>query len=123
MSFLPDTQHIREHFADDLNNVRLGVYDPWIEDPKTAMAAIILMDQFSRNAYRGTPKAFELDSKAVTWAQHMLVSNMTHATVVLIAGSTTWLERASILHAALLVLSMPVSIAMGHCCNTHERDR
>jgi len=33
----------------------------WRDDPETLLAAIILCDQFSRNIYRGSRKAFETD--------------------------------------------------------------
>jgi len=36
----------------------------WRDDPETLLAAIILCDQFSRNVYRGSRKAFEADALA-----------------------------------------------------------
>ena len=36
----------------------------WRDDPETLLAAIILCDQFSRNIYRGSRKAFEADALA-----------------------------------------------------------
>ena len=42
--------------ADDANG--------WRDDPDTLLAAIILLDQFSRNIGRGTPAAFEADGLA-----------------------------------------------------------
>ena len=36
----------------------------WRDDPETLLAAIILCDQFSRNMYRGSRKAFEADTLA-----------------------------------------------------------
>jgi len=36
----------------------------WRDDPRTILAAIIITDQFSRNLYRGTPKAFATDGLA-----------------------------------------------------------
>ena len=38
------------------------------------MAGVILMDQFTRNIYRGTPQAFSLDTKAMTWVNHIIDS-------------------------------------------------
>lgn len=67
-------EEIKAQFGADLAGVAVGKYDPWLEHPYNAMAAIILMDQFSRNVYRGTPQAFALDTKAVTWARHLLAS-------------------------------------------------
>lgn len=36
----------------------------WRDDPLTLLAAVILLDQFSRNVHRGTPEAFAADPLA-----------------------------------------------------------
>lgn len=36
----------------------------WRDEPLTLLAAVILLDQFSRNMYRGQPQAFEADAMA-----------------------------------------------------------
>ena len=38
--------------------------DGWLATPEGALAALILLDQFSRNLYRGDPRAFSMDEKA-----------------------------------------------------------
>ena len=40
------------------------------DDPRTALAAIIVLDQFSRNMFRGEAKAFATDSLALFIARH-----------------------------------------------------
>jgi uncharacterized protein (DUF924 family) len=40
-----------------------------LADAKTALAGIIVLDQFSRNIFRGTPAAFASDAKALAIAQ------------------------------------------------------
>ncbi len=40
----------------------------WKETPRGRLALIILFDQFSRNMYRGTPRAFEFDPMALQLA-------------------------------------------------------
>jgi uncharacterized protein (DUF924 family) len=42
------------------------------DDPQSALAAVIVLDQFSRNMFRGTPKAFATDSLALFIARHAL---------------------------------------------------
>ncbi len=37
----------------------------WTEDAETLQAAVILLDQFSRNIHRDTPRAFEADPAAL----------------------------------------------------------
>lgn len=46
--------------------------------PHGALAGIVLMDQFSRNIYRGTSKAFASDAKALAWAKQVVVSDTWH---------------------------------------------
>ena len=41
-----------------------GELDAWAQDAHGALALLILLDQFPRNAFRGTPRMFESDAKA-----------------------------------------------------------
>ena len=41
--------------------------DDWGEYPVSALARIILVDQFRRNVYRGSPEAFSIDAQAQRW--------------------------------------------------------
>jgi uncharacterized protein (DUF924 family) len=43
--------------------------DGWRDTPETMLAAIILLDQFSRNIFRGDARAFEADPLALELAQ------------------------------------------------------
>jgi uncharacterized protein (DUF924 family) len=40
--------------------------------PLRALAGIVAMDQFSRNAFRGTPRAFALDAEALRWSRALV---------------------------------------------------
>lgn len=42
--------------------------------PLTALAAVILFDQFPRNMFRGTPRAFATDATALAAARHALAA-------------------------------------------------
>lgn len=41
-----------------------GDLDAWAQDAQSALALLILLDQFPRNAFRGTSRMFESDAKA-----------------------------------------------------------
>jgi uncharacterized protein (DUF924 family) len=41
-----------------------GELDAWAQDAQSALALLILLDQFPRNAFRGTARMFESDAKA-----------------------------------------------------------
>ena len=56
---------IRFRFELDLKRAVDGKLKAWEETPRGSLALIILIDQFSRNMYRGSIKAFEGDNMAL----------------------------------------------------------
>ena len=65
---------IRERFAGVVDAAASGQFDAWLADPRGRLALIILTDQFSRNMYRGTARAFAFDSLALSWAKEGIAS-------------------------------------------------
>lgn len=57
-------REIRERFEAPRIAVLESKADGWRDDPRTLLAAVILLDQFSRNVHRGTPQAFGADPLA-----------------------------------------------------------
>jgi len=49
-----------------------GNLDSWIDKPNSALALIIILDQFSRNMFRGSLKAFEFDHKALSISKELI---------------------------------------------------
>jgi uncharacterized protein (DUF924 family) len=47
-----------------------------LADAKTALAAVIVLDQFSRNMFRGTPSAFASDAKALAIAETAIAKGL-----------------------------------------------
>lgn len=56
---------VQEAFAEDVKKASAGQLDHWAHEPRGRLALIILLDQFRRNIYRGTAKAFEKDRAAL----------------------------------------------------------
>ena len=56
---------IRSEFGADVEGAMAGDYDHWLEDIRSRLALIILLDQFSRNIYRNSPQAFASDGRAL----------------------------------------------------------
>ena len=54
---------IRDRFFNDYEKAIINEYDEWQDDPKSCLALIILLDQFSRNLFRDDKKAFAQDHK------------------------------------------------------------
>lgn len=56
---------IEKEFSDDISAASAGTLDHWATDPHGRLALIILIDQFRRNIYRNTAKAFSKDKLAL----------------------------------------------------------
>lgn len=63
---------IHRLFGDMQEAATFGDLDHWEETADGALALIILIDQFSRNIYRDTPRAFLGDDKACVIAQRAI---------------------------------------------------
>jgi len=76
---LEPKQHFRQDDAvDDMIRARFGalhrelsagVPNAWLVTPETAVAAVIVLDQFSRNLFRGDGRAFATDAEALRVAR------------------------------------------------------
>jgi uncharacterized protein (DUF924 family) len=65
---------IRARFGALIERALRGELEAWAEAPSSALAQILLLDQFTRNAFRGTARAFAGDSRALAAASRMVGS-------------------------------------------------
>jgi uncharacterized protein (DUF924 family) len=70
---------IRRRFEPTLNAAAQHNLNAWAETPGGLLALILLTDQFPRNIYRDTPKAFVFDAVARAWCLDGLARNIDHA--------------------------------------------
>jgi len=63
---------ILEEFMHSYEAAAAGYLDYMKENQKSCLAFIIMLDQFSRNLFRGSPKAFDADPKAREAAYHAI---------------------------------------------------
>jgi uncharacterized protein (DUF924 family) len=56
---------IRHRFGELAHQARDGKLERWVEAPRSCLALIILIDQFSRNLYRDSPLAWSADVHAL----------------------------------------------------------
>jgi uncharacterized protein (DUF924 family) len=56
---------LRATYGDDVEAAIRGERDDWARSPRGALALVILLDQFTRNIYRDTPRMYAGDAKAV----------------------------------------------------------
>lgn len=62
-------KRVYKHFYALHQQVRKGEMANWRKAPKGRLAEIIVLDQFSRNMFRGKPESFASDSQALSLAQ------------------------------------------------------
>ena len=55
---------IRARFLELLDAAQRGELSHWEEEPDGALALAIVLDQFPRNLFRGTPRAYAADAQA-----------------------------------------------------------
>lgn len=65
-------ESIRTKFGETYQLATQGLLYAWREHPLDALAEILVLDQFSRNMFRNTPKAFEADTVALVLAQEAI---------------------------------------------------
>ncbi|MGR3434420.1 MAG: DUF924 family protein [Shimia sp.] len=63
---------IRTRFEDTWRAAAEGAHALWLTYPSGALAYLILVDQFPRNMFRGTARAFATDRIAVTAAKQLV---------------------------------------------------
>ncbi len=63
---------VRDRFLKAHDMARRGLFDAWQNNADGALALIILLDQFPRNMFRGTPAAFATDAQALLVARYAI---------------------------------------------------
>jgi uncharacterized protein (DUF924 family) len=58
-------QEIRDRFGALHEAIVSGAHEAWLESPRGRLAYVIVLDQFSRNMFRGTSKMFAWDEVAL----------------------------------------------------------
>ncbi|PPT10269.1 Putative transmembrane protein [Geitlerinema sp. FC II] len=60
---------VRSQFLDTYSRAASGDLDSWQAEPLSCLALAIALDQFPRNLFRNTPRAFATDNKALHVAE------------------------------------------------------
>lgn len=69
----------RECFGALVERALRGELDGWAAGPRGALARVLLLDQLTRNIFRGTPRAFAGDAQAIAAARAMVGSRQDEA--------------------------------------------
>lgn len=66
---------IEHRFGGLIEQALQGELQPWSAQPGSALARILLLDQFTRNVFRDTPRAFAGDAQALAAARAMIAAH------------------------------------------------
>ncbi len=69
---------VRQKFEGLFQQAASGELYSWRAEAKGRLAEVIVLDQFSRNMYRNSPRAFALDPVALVLAQEAVASGAHH---------------------------------------------
>jgi len=75
--FVPDPDFdslCKSLFLSNYRDAACGRLDNWKKTPRTCLALVLLLDQFPRNMFRGTARAFATDAKAREMSRHAIAS-------------------------------------------------
>jgi len=72
--------NFRQHFIDDHHAAARGEHAGWLETAEGALALLLLLDQFPRNAWRDSGHAWATDGLALQYAKRALALGHDQAT-------------------------------------------
>jgi uncharacterized protein (DUF924 family) len=70
---------IRERFGTAIDKALAGAYGDWCVTARGALARVLLLDQFTRNVFRDSAKAFAGDARALATAQDAIARGCENA--------------------------------------------
>lgn len=65
-------QEISTRFSETLTAIAQQEHEDWLQHPRSALAYIIVLDQFSRTIHRGSGQAFAYDAQALKAAKQLM---------------------------------------------------
>ncbi|HEY2818671.1 MAG TPA: DUF924 family protein [Casimicrobiaceae bacterium] len=86
---------IRARFGTTTAAACAGAFGEWCHDPHGALARVIVVDQFTRNVYRGTPAAFSADARALVTAEDAIAAGFDQR----LAGYERWFLYMPFVHS------------------------
>ena len=60
---------VRDGFQELHGAIERDEREDWLETPRPSLAYVVVLDQFSRNMFRGSPRMFEGDARALAAAR------------------------------------------------------
>ena len=70
---------LRARFGAAVAAALAGAFEPWTATPRTALALVLLLDQFTRNIFRDTAQMYAGDRRALAVARSMVATGADRA--------------------------------------------
>ncbi|KAI0175597.1 DUF924-domain-containing protein [Hypoxylon sp. FL1284] len=97
---------IKDELGDLVLKARRSELDNWIAKPESSLALVVLLDQFSRNMFRGTSDALSADAKAWDTVTKAVARDFDKQVTVI---------QASALYMPLLLQEALISVIAARC--------
>jgi len=97
---------IKSEFEHLVLKARRNELDDWALEPEASFALVVLLDQFSRNLFRGLPDAFSADEKVWETATKAIARDFDKQVTVI---------QASAFYMPLLHRESLISVIAAHC--------
>lgn len=65
---------IRARFLPAIEAALAGGFEDWRATPRGTLALVLVLDQFTRNVFRGTPRSFAGDARALALSQSLVAA-------------------------------------------------
>jgi len=114
-------REIADAFGTTIESAAAGALDQWCATPHGRLALIVVLDQFTRNVFRGTPRAFACDLKA----QALCVKGLAEGADLALTPVERHFFYLPLLHAedrAMQDLSLSCFKKLAEIAPPHQRD-
>jgi uncharacterized protein (DUF924 family) len=78
---------VKADFENLAMKARSNELEDWADDPEASLALVVLLDQFSRNLFRGSSDAFSADGKAIEIATKAIARDFDKQVTVIQASA------------------------------------
>lgn len=71
--------YLKQRYCELVERALAGQLDEWQQTPPGTLAGVLLLDQFTRNIFRGTPRMYSGDARALQWSRQALNTRVDEA--------------------------------------------
>ncbi|KAF2653888.1 DUF924-domain-containing protein [Lophiostoma macrostomum CBS 122681] len=113
---------MKSEFGHLVEKARQNELDDWALEPEGSLALVVILDQFSRNLFRGSPEAFSTDTKASSTTAKAIAKDFDKQVTVIQASAfyLSLMQQESLLS---LVAARSLFEGLKHRCVSDEEHK